>query len=59
MEESFESSLREKNSSLFNKLLIEYLQNEEYNIATTARAESFLLCRITVYGFNIWAAKDD
>jgi hypothetical protein len=54
----FEYALRKPNASLFNKMLKECLENEEYASAFKTKRTT-VFCRIFVYGFNISAAEND
>jgi hypothetical protein len=54
-ERFFEYALREETSSLFNRMLTECLENEEYSKAVEARDESYSTESL-FYGFNISAA---
>jgi hypothetical protein len=55
----FEYALRKPNAILFNKMLKECLENEEYTSACIQNQRATVFCRIFVYGFNISAAEND
>ena len=55
----FEYALREPNAILFNKMLKECMENEEYASASIQNQRTTVFCRIFVYGFNISAAEND
>jgi hypothetical protein len=52
----FEYALREPNATLFNKILKECLENEEYAPAFRTKGIA-VFCRVFVYGFNIPTTK--
>ena len=55
----FEYALRKPNATLFNKMLKECLENEEYASICIQNQRTTVFCRIFVYGFNISAAEHD
>jgi hypothetical protein len=55
----FEYALRKPNATLFNKMLKECLENEEYASTCIQNQRATVFCRIFVYGLNISAAEND
>ena len=53
----FDYALRQPNATLFNKMLTECLENEEYAGVQNQRTTGF--CRVIVYGSNISTTEDD
>jgi hypothetical protein len=51
----FEYALCNPNASLFNKMLTECLENEDY--VTAFRTKAAVFCRILVYGFTFSSNK--
>ena len=55
----FEYALRKSNAALFNKILKECLEDEEYASASIQNQRATIFCRIIVYGFNTSTTKND